>query len=248
MSGRGAGGAGAGAGDNDGFGDDDIQFDDLDFTDSFAESGDAEGAGAAFTDDVSRMKVALLNEKGSPELLPYEEDLLEDLTKQIKAQRARMKSQRDVVFAGLCEMEIDRVKYLMASYLRTRLRKLEKYAFHVLSNRSLHDRMSPAEFEFVKGYTDAKAQHLQRALLQHLPKNYQSLTEKYRQTGDAARDIDMIRKPKLDGVVFCRVVDDVGEYTVHDSDATADMTMGSSWIARYSSVQALVLDGRVQLA
>lgn len=63
MSGRGAGGAGAGAGDNDGFGDDDIQFDDLDFTDSFAESGDAEGAGAAFTDDVSRMKVALLNEK-----------------------------------------------------------------------------------------------------------------------------------------------------------------------------------------
>ena len=88
-------------------------------------------------------------------------------------------------------------------------------------------------------YTDAKAQHLQRALLQHLPKNYQSLTEKYRQTGDAARDIDMseyrsreragdrvaavahvyaltVRKPKLDGVVFCRVVDDVGEYTVHD--------------------------------
>ena len=43
------------------------------------------------------------------------------------------------------------MKYLMASYLRTRLRKLEKYAFHVLSNRSLHDRMSPAEFEFVKG-------------------------------------------------------------------------------------------------
>ena len=65
MSGRGAGGAGAGAGDNDGFGDDDIQFDDLDFTDSFAASGDAEGAGAAFTDDVSRMKVALLNEKVS---------------------------------------------------------------------------------------------------------------------------------------------------------------------------------------
>ena len=25
-----------------------------------------------------------------------------------------------------------------------------------------------------------------------------------------------VRKPKLDGVVFCRVVDDVGEYTVHD--------------------------------
>ena len=47
------------------------------------------------------------------------------------------------------QMEIDRVKYLLASYLRTRLRKLEKYAFHVLSNQALHRRMSPHEFAFV---------------------------------------------------------------------------------------------------
>jgi len=48
------------------------------------------------------------------------------------------------------QMEIDRVKYLLASYLRTRLRKLERFAFHVLRDKSCYDRLSPAEFKFVR--------------------------------------------------------------------------------------------------
>ena len=46
-------------------------------------------------------------------------------------------------------MELDRINYLLASYLRTRLFKIEKNALHILMNEEAHGRLSAKEFESV---------------------------------------------------------------------------------------------------
>ena len=48
----------------------------------------------------------------------------------------------EALAASLYQMEIDRIKYLLASYLRTRLFKVEHYARHVMSDPELQSRLS----------------------------------------------------------------------------------------------------------
>lgn len=198
---------------------------------------------------ITTMTTALLNEKGAPELLPYQSDLVEDLKRQISLQMKEM-DRAEAAFAPLYEMEIDRAKYLLASYLRVRLKKLEKFGMHVLLSGHMHDRLSPAELAFTKKYVDIKHEHLTRSMLQHLPEQYRTLIDTYRASEDGTRRISMVREPKLDRVVFCRVTDDVGDFTSDDSPHSApeEMLKGSSWLARYSSIASLLHAGRAELS
>ena len=46
--------------------------------------------------------------------------------------------------------ELERVKYLMRVYLRTRLHKIEEHAAAILDDAEVHDRLSPREQQYVQ--------------------------------------------------------------------------------------------------
>ncbi|PRQ22893.1 putative GINS subunit, domain A protein [Rosa chinensis] len=60
-------------------------------------------------------------------------------------------------------MDLDRSKFLLRSYLRIRLQKIEKYIFHILATAKLYNRLSKQEKAFAK------------TVLLKLPNKYQSI-------------------------------------------------------------------------
>jgi len=131
MDGTGDGASSVGSGAPD-----DITAADLDFVDTAdLLSGDeeSEAGGTGFTDDVTRMKVALANEKVrgvvtytrcpscvfqsltsglmlswggqiAPELLAFQTELVDDLKQQIQRQQARLQRTRMRVFAAVYQV------------------------------------------------------------------------------------------------------------------------------------------------
>ena len=76
---------------------------------------------------------------------------------------------------SLYQMEIDRVKYLLASYLRMRLRKIEKFVFHILGSEEEFSKLSPNEVEFASKYQEAVERHLKESCLDQIPDKFRSL-------------------------------------------------------------------------
>lgn len=134
-------------------------------------------------EDITRIKRALLNEKTSPELLPYQEELVDELIAATAHQSSVIEDARSTVAeafaASLYQMEIDRVNFLVASYLRTRLFKIQKYAVYLLSNADMYARLSEREKEFARGYVDSLEQHFRKSFLDAIPEKYRSLTDQF---------------------------------------------------------------------
>lgn len=72
-------------------------------------------------------------------------------------------------------MEIDRLKYVVASYLRTRLRKIERFAHHILSLPALTQRLSPKEIQFVKQYVLIFENHVADVALSQFPNEHRGI-------------------------------------------------------------------------
>ncbi len=77
---------------------------------------------------VQKLKRAWINETCAPEILPYEEDLVETIRNQLGQQEqsiADASTQENEQFmVNLYKMEVERVKYMLRCYLRVRLSKV----------------------------------------------------------------------------------------------------------------------------
>jgi hypothetical protein len=107
--------------------------------------------------------------------------------------------------APMLEMELDRVKFVLASYLRSRLKKLDQNIMYALSTPAVVERLSEAEMQYAAGYVDMLGDAFQKSFLDHLPPQFQSLTEK-----------EMIDAPDLDKFVAFRVKEHIGDYVCTD--------------------------------
>lgn len=74
------------------------------------------------------------------------------------------------------QLENRRVRYLLKTYLRTRLKKIEKYAAHVLdATPEYRQRLSQRELVYCQDYFISVGRHLRETVLQHMPPNFKSL-------------------------------------------------------------------------
>lgn len=82
--------------------------------------------------DVKELVLAWRNEKASPELLPYRSDLVDRLRGHIEEQLEGLRGGAvgGVYLPGLYRLDLDRVKYLLAAYLRARLGKVRLALAH----------------------------------------------------------------------------------------------------------------------
>jgi len=125
---------------------------------------------------MTALRYAWIGEKCSPELLPYQANLVEHVQREIAAYQARLDNDEVVQqLTTVIQIEIDRARFVLASYLRTRLAKIQKFATYVTTEPKAQQRLSPAELEFARGYRALMADHFNAAFLKDIPEKYRSL-------------------------------------------------------------------------
>ncbi|KAF7143275.1 hypothetical protein RHSIM_Rhsim05G0134600 [Rhododendron simsii] len=85
-----------------------------------------------------------------------------------------LESGSDALIVSLNQMDMDRTLYLLRSYLRTRLQKIEKYMFHIHKNTELWNRLSEQEQKFAQRCIEDLEDHFDKSVLSKLPDRYKS--------------------------------------------------------------------------
>uniref|UniRef100_M4BXF7 GINS subunit domain-containing protein n=1 Tax=Hyaloperonospora arabidopsidis (strain Emoy2) TaxID=559515 RepID=M4BXF7_HYAAE len=136
-------------------------------------------------EDVVRMRTLWVNELHAPEILQYSDEMVSEMLEQIRNQqeyidsinedRDQLTEQKSLV-NKLYQMEIDRLRYMVSSYLRTRLRKIEKFAFHILEDAELMQRLSVKERSFAQQFMMLYESHVNDLALSKLDEESRSLS------------------------------------------------------------------------
>jgi GINS complex subunit 4 len=123
----------------------------------------------------------LVNERRAPELLQYDQELVDSVKRKIKEQQDLVDqlsaNESSKIAADLMQLEIDRIQYVLTSYLRTRLLKIQRFVMHVLTNEAVLERLSPAEFAFASKYVDVVAENFTLGFLQNIPERFRALDD-----------------------------------------------------------------------
>lgn len=206
--------------------------------------------------DVRDLRRAWINEKVAPLILPYKEELVERIASRISSQedfiRNMASERREELSNTLYQMELDRVKYLLRSYLRDRLKKIQAYCLHILDRRNLHlyTRLSSKEQEFVKGFVDAMGGLFYENVLGHFPHAYQHMLIQYQddedgETSQRSGEFDMIPEPNSKSHVFVMAKESVGDFQVEGS--YINIHTNDLFVTRYNYIETLLKEDSVQL-
>lgn len=201
--------------------------------------------------EIQKLKQAMLNEKFSPEILPFEKSLVQELKEVIEVQDGLIDEEELGTLSGpsrnslglhLRKVEIGRVKYLLRAYLRSRLLKIEHRAKRTLHDELYRSRLSPDELKYAENFLKLMEAHFQSSFLQQLP-------EKLRSVDDRDGDVDMNPGPALNRFVFCHVKKNVGTTAISDdpTDQALYLGAGDVYCLRYKPVRDLVESGSVDL-
>ena len=78
-----------------------------------------------------QFKTCVKNEMLCPAILPFAQELVNEMILMTNNQEERIDTISGDAFRNVYRMEVDRIKYLLASYLRVRLKKLQALSFQV---------------------------------------------------------------------------------------------------------------------
>ena len=206
--------------------------------------------------DVSRLKRAYVNEKCAPEILPFEHDLMRRVTESVDVQESTVAASRaaagsgtssatDDLTAHVYHAELNRIRFLMRAYYRTRLRKIETYAVHCLKEPDVLERLSDLEQRYASDYANIVEEHFSSVLGQ-MPEGYESMVQQIIEEDGA---FDMVPEPDADAHVFCRVREDRGDVMLDpdDPENTMDLERDDILMLRYRLIKKLLEDEAVDL-
>ncbi|GFR08280.1 DNA replication complex GINS protein SLD5 [Trichonephila clavata] len=195
---------------------------------------------------IQKLEEAWVNEKLSPELLQYEGELVDCMLDQIQYMEISLqKIQKEDFRIVFHKMELDRIKYVLSSYLRIRLEKIEKFGPDLLHQESQEQNMmalmSDEERTFAHKFTTSIKNYLNDVALKNMPSNMRSVKLE-----------DICCKPQMDKSVFIKVKTDVPGVTIESfseyrEEEIVDLTAGSQHILRYKPIAPLLKNGSVQL-
>ncbi|KAM0399821.1 hypothetical protein ACHAQC_003104 [Fusarium culmorum] len=200
------------------------------------------------TRDLQALTRLWVAERSAPELLEWPTDgLFERINARIKTQIEKVEDMTGDMdpktnFALIViQTELERYKFLMRSFLRARLAKIDKHTLHYLSSQELRDRLSPTELSYATKHQALLHNHYLSSFLASFPQQLQNLN-------DTAGNISMIDSPDLDTAVFIRMLRDKDVYGKGtDADITLPATNGDVLIIRWSSAKHMVDVGDAEL-
>ncbi|KAK9809391.1 hypothetical protein WJX73_001412 [Symbiochloris irregularis] len=206
--------------------------------------------------DLARIKQAYVNEKVAPEILEYDEELVDRLRQRLADQEDKVQG-LDAHWSvelerSMYQLELERLRYLLASYIRTRLKKVQLYAMLCLEEASpgedgaapTHPRLSRQEMQFVQEFFMDMGMHMKENILKNLPPGFDQLVRQ----SNADPTKDTMPAPDLDRHVFCRVLEDRGTVELDQQGLeTANFEAGDLYVVRYKAVQDLLKDKWISL-
>lgn len=117
---------------------------------------------------INAMEEAWMNEKFAPEVLPHKFELVETILTTVEAMEENISTLENSDFLkSIYQMEVDRLRYLVTSYARTRLGKIEMFAASVLqedlerAEKRVEAYLTENETEFAKNYIQGTLFYIQ---------------------------------------------------------------------------------------
>ncbi|RYO77838.1 hypothetical protein DL766_008833 [Monosporascus sp. MC13-8B] len=200
------------------------------------------------TRDLQALTRAWVTERSAPELLNWPSDgFFERINERIKQQIEKVEEMTGDMdpktnFALIViQTELERYKFLVRSYLRARIAKIDRHTLHYLSTPALRARLSPSELAYATRHQALLHNHYLSSFLSSFPPSLQNLN-------DTAGNTSMIDAPDPDTAVFIRLLQDTrvrGRGT--DADGEINGKNGDVVILRWSDARELVDSGRAEL-
>ncbi|EDW33991.1 GL22013 [Drosophila persimilis] len=186
------------------------------------------------------LETAWINEMCAPEILPNQTDMLELMVSQVSHMEEQMRDlDKNDFRAVVHSMELERVRYIMASYLRCRLQKIETFTQHILNQEDAREpddkRLSPEETKFAKEFAGHVDEYFHKVATQYMPNQ---------QRGELDQRIVV---PNLMSHVFLKANVAVPAVIVGVDDEEVDMAPGSQHIIPYQLVADLLQNNQAQL-
>ena len=176
-------------------------------------------------DDIERLKLALFNEKLAPALLPHNDDLvirIKELTNEQSNMIAELEATAEptsMLQRSLYEMELERVNYMLRSYMRTRLIKISRFSIYLDTSDETRAVLSENELDFLKRYLQMYRQHVDREIW--------DTAEGSSRLDERLRDINLtgplVVQPELDSHVYCKALVDCEPFRIEETDETIEM-------------------------
>lgn len=240
--------------------------------------------------DYSRLVTVWRNERCAPELLPYPSLLISRMLRRVQEQMENIENismgfleesndmnREDADHfnaAGannklplLCmEAELERVKFVLRSYLRCRLSKVDKFMLYLkqLEHDSfnivpLNELLSRQELEYHARHFAVMLKLLNNSILKHMPPELQAIN-------DTEGSVTMIDEPDWNKFVFIHVKEP-SEQGVHDGqlleksdfgkpcyrvtilelNEDVELTIGGIYVMRYEVIRELLRENKVEL-
>ena len=181
---------------------------------------------------------AWLNEKYAPDILSYQGDMVELMLGQLVHMEENLLTIDTNDFRRITHrMELERIRFVVASYLRCRLQKLEDFTQHIIITERARPadkkRLSEAEIKFAEDYFESIEKHFQQLALRHIPPNQDDIKKR-------------IIRPNLMSNVFLKVLKPCG-VIVTTNDEEVDLCENSQHMLPFQLISDLVIKGDVQL-
>jgi len=139
------------------------------------------------------------------------------------------------------QTELERYKYLVRSYLRARIAKIDRHTLHYLSTDALRSRLSDTELSYATRHQALLHNHYLSSFLASFPPALQNLN-------DTAGGLTMIDGPDLESAVFIRLLRNaLVEGRGVDTDGTTQFEENDIIILRWADAKSLVESGTAEL-
>ncbi|GME80919.1 unnamed protein product [Ambrosiozyma monospora] len=193
-------------------------------------------------EDLQALTQAWIQERTIPEVLPYEEDLLERILERMRKQIEFIelnsielqKHEREIkLLLVIVESELDRVQFLIRSYVRTRLMKIDQFSVYIRSNEQELKKLSGNETVYMERHLDLLMELYNRQFLKNLPESLQALDE-------GGGLVHMVEKPDLHMPVFVKCGEN-GMVMIEGEEV--ELEKEGIYVMRYSAVKELVKMG-----
>eukprot|EP00981_Chlorochromonas_danica_P012321 scaffold4837_cov163-Ochromonas_danica.AAC.2 len=128
-------------------------------------------------DYVIKLHTTWRNELQAPEILPYEKEIVSTVKHLIEQQQAFIDDKLDdpneeeAFTIVLYQSDIERVRFSLMKYLRTRIVKIENQLEHILGDLQLLERLSSTERIFATKLNNLTNQFMEDTIISRLPQN-----------------------------------------------------------------------------
>lgn len=177
-----------------------------------------------------------LQERHCPELLDYDEEMVEELVRTFEEREEEIDEMADshdpveLLLSSLQQQDMDRAKFVLSDWLTQRLEKIEAHPLHM---RTKIDSMSASEVEYLQAYGMLMEHHLNATVL-----NHNGILEAWRGLDDP----EMIDKPDFEGYHFWFL-----KQSILDEEEGVQHDAGTVLIASYIDMKDDMKQNKVEL-